>query len=312
MVRNNLLPSQIMTRDAFKNAIRLDMALGGSTNTVLHLTAIAHEVGVALPLDLFDEISKDTPHLTSLRPGGEYFMEDLEFAGGVPAVMKVLEEKLFDTLTVTGQTVHENLKATALFKNEVIRPLSNPVHPTGGIAILKGSLAPNGSVVKQSAVSEKMMEFEGTAHVFNSEETAMQVITSGQIKAGEVIVIRYEGPQGGPGMREMLSPTSALVGMGLGESVALITDGRFSGGTRGPCIGHVSPEAMAGGPIALIQDGDKIYINIKKRILDLKVDPKELKKRQENWQQPEFKVKTGYLARYAKAVSSADSGAVVS
>ncbi|MBN2093702.1 dihydroxy-acid dehydratase [candidate division KSB1 bacterium] len=312
MVHKNLAPSQIMTFEAFKNAIRLDMALGGSTNTILHLTAIAHEVGIPLPLDLFDEISKDTPHLTSLRPGGDYFMEDLEFAGGIPAVMKVLGEKLYDTLTVTGQTVQENLKATSLFKNEVIHSLSNPVHPTGGIAVLKGSLAPNGCVVKQSAVSEKMMEFEGIARVFDSEETAMQAITSGQIKAGEVIIIRYEGPQGGPGMREMLSPTSALIGMGLGESVALITDGRFSGGTRGPCIGHVSPEAMAGGPIALVQDGDKIYINIKKRILDLKVDLKELKKRQENWQRPEFKVKSGYLARYARAVSSADAGAVVS
>jgi len=312
MVRNNLLPSQIMTRDAFKNAIRLDMALGGSSNTVLHLTAIAHEVGITLPLDLFDEISKDTPHLTSLRPGGDYFMEDLEFAGGIPAVMKVLQEKLYDTLTVTGQSVYENLKTTVLFKNDVIRPLSNPVHLTGGIAVLKGSLAPNGCVVKQSAVSEKMMEFEGTARVFNSEETAMQAITSGQIKAGEIIIIRYEGPQGGPGMREMLSPTSALMGMGLGESVALITDGRFSGGTRGPCIGHVSPEAMAGGPIALVQDGDKIYINIKKRILDLKVDSKELQQRQQHWQRPELKVKSGYLARYARAVSSADAGAVVS
>ncbi len=312
MVRNNLLPSQIMTQDAFKNAIRLDMALGGSSNTVLHLTAIAHEVGITLPLDLFDEISKDTPHLTSLRPGGEYFMEDLEFAGGIPAVMKVLQEKLFDTLTVTGQSVSENLKTTTLCKNDVIRPLSNPVHLIGGIAVLKGSLAPNGCVVKQSAVSEKMMEFEGTARVFDSEETAMQAITSGQIKAGEVIIIRYEGPQGGPGMREMLSPTSALMGMGLGESVALITDGRFSGGTRGPCIGHVSPEAMAGGPIALVQDGDKIYINIKKRILDLKVDPKELQQRQQRWQKPELKVKSGYLARYARAVSSADAGAVVS
>ncbi|MCI0516078.1 dihydroxy-acid dehydratase [candidate division KSB1 bacterium] len=312
MVRNSLLPSQIMTQDAFKNAIRLDMALGGSSNTVLHLTAIAHEVGITLPLDLFDEISQDTPHLTSLRPGGEYFMEDLEFAGGIPAVMKVLQEKLFDTLTVTGQSVSENLKTIALFKNDVIRPLSNPVHSTGGIAVLKGSLAPNGCVVKQTAVSEKMMEFEGTARVFNSEETAMQAITSGPIKAGEIIVIRYEGPQGGPGMREMLSPTSALMGMGLGESVALITDGRFSGGTRGPCIGHVSPEAMAGGPIALVQDGDKIYINIKKRILDLKVDPKELQQRQQRWQKPELKVKSGYLARYARAVSSADAGAVVS
>ncbi len=312
MVRQNLTPSQIMTFEAFKNAIRLDMALGGSTNTILHLTAIAHEVGIPLPLDLFDEISKDTPHLTSLRPGGDYFMEDLEFAGGIPAVMKVLENKLYDTLTVTGKTVQENLKATSLFQNEVIHPLSNPVHPTGGIAVLKGSLAPNGGVVKQSAVSEKMMEFEGIARVFDSEETAMQAITSGQIKAGAVIIIRYEGPQGGPGMREMLSPTSALVGMGLGESVALITDGRFSGGTRGPCIGHVSPEAMAGGPIALVQNGDKIYINIKKRILDLRVDPDELKKRQQNWQKPEFKVKSGYLARYASAVSSADAGAVVS
>jgi dihydroxy-acid dehydratase len=311
MIHENSTPKQILTSDAFQNAIRVDMALGGSTNSVLHLTAIAHETGLNLPLELFDTISRDTPHLTALRPGGDHFIEDLEFVGGVPAVMKTLQNKLQDTRTVTGSKLHENLESVSLFENDVIRPLSNPVHETGGIAVLYGNLAPDGSVVKQSAVSTNMMEFEGTARVFNSEEEAMGAITSNQIKKGDVVVIRYEGPQGGPGMREMLNPTSALFGMGLGESVALITDGRFSGGTRGPCIGHVSPEAAAGGPIALVENVDKIYINISRRMLELRVDEAELKQRQKKWQKPEPKVKQGYLARYARAVSSANLGAVV-
>ncbi len=312
MIHENLTPKQIMTLEAFQNAIRVDMSLGGSTNSVLHLTAIAHETGIDLPLELFDTISRDTPHLTALRPGGDHFIEDLEYVGGVPAVMKTIQKKLQDTQSVSGSQLFENLDSVALFENDVIRPLSNPVHKTGGIAILHGNLSPDGSVVKQSAVSANMMEFEGTARVFNSEEEAMAAITSSQIKKGDVVVIRYEGPQGGPGMREMLNPTSTLIGMGLGESVALITDGRFSGGTRGPCIGHVSPEAAAGGPIALVENGDKIYINISKRLLELRIDEEELEQRQKKWQKPEPKIKQGYLARYARAVSSANMGAVVS
>lgn len=311
MIHENLTPRQIMTHDAFQNAIRVDMALGGSTNSVLHLTAIAHETGINLPLELFDTISREIPHLTSMRPGGEYFLEDLEFAGGIPAVMKTLQIKLQNNMTVSGSKLFEHLDSVILFENDVIRPLSNPVHETGGIAILYGNLSPDGCVVKQSAVSANMMEFEGTARVFNSEEEAMKAITSNQIKKGDVIVIRYEGPQGGPGMREMLNPTSALTGMGLSDSVALITDGRFSGGTRGPCIGHVSSEAAAGGPIALVENGDKIYINIPKRILELRVDEAELEKRLKKWKKPEPKIKQGYLARYARAVSSANLGAVV-
>lgn len=311
LVTENITPKQIMTRKAFENAIRIDMALGGSTNSVLHLTAIAHEVGLQLPLEMFDEISNDTPHLTNLRPGGDFFIEDLDAAGGVPAVMKILHEKLNDTQMVNGFSLYDNLDSVQLFENDVIQSPSTPVHQTGGIAVLRGNLAPDGSVVKQTAVSSNMLEFEGTARVFDSEEEAMQAITSQQVKKGDVVVIRYEGPQGGPGMREMLNPTSALVGMGLVESVALITDGRFSGGTRGPCIGHVSPEAMAGGPIALVKNGDKIYINIPKRQVELCVAEAELEQRRSKWQKPEPKINQGYLARYARAVSSANEGAVV-
>lgn len=311
LVAENITPKQIMTRKAFENAIRIDMALGGSTNSVLHLTAIAHEVGLQLPLEMFDEISNDTPHLTNLRPGGDFFIEDLDAAGGVPAVMKILHEKLNDTRMVNGFSLYHNLDSVQLFENDVIQSPSTPVHQTGGIAVLRGNLAPDGSVVKQTAVSSNMLEFEGTARVFDSEEEAMQAITAQQVKKGDVVVIRYEGPQGGPGMREMLNPTSALVGMGLVESVALITDGRFSGGTRGPCIGHVSPEAMAGGPIALVKNGDKIYINIPKRQVELCVAEAELEQRRSKWQKPEPKINQGYLARYARAVSSANEGAVV-
>lgn len=312
MVLEQVTPAQIMTVDAFNNAIRVDMALGGSTNSVLHLTAIAHELDIELPLALFDQISQETPHLANLRPAGEYFMEDLETAGGIPAVIKILESKIDDNLTVSGKTLIENSSKITLFESKVIQPLEQPLHPTGGIAVLKGNLAPDGSVVKQTAVSANMQEFEGTARVFDSEEAAMQAITSRQIKAGDIVVIRYEGPRGGPGMREMLSPTAALVGMGLGESVALITDGRFSGGTRGPCIGHVSPEAMAGGMLAYVQDDDKIYINIPERQIELRVDEAEIARRKHNWQKPPPKVTKGYLARYARSVASADTGAVVS
>jgi dihydroxy-acid dehydratase len=311
-VFEQVTPRKIMTQAAFENAIRLDLALGGSTNSVLHLTALAHEAGFQLPLELFDQLSLDTPHLTDLLPGGQYFMEDLEAVGGVPAVLKVLQSKLQDVVSVNGQTLFENLQDVQLFDNPVIHPFDQPIHATGGIAILRGNLAPDGCVVKQSAVAPKMLEFPGVAQVFESEETAMQAITSGQIRAGQVVVIRYEGPQGGPGMREMLNPTSALVGMGLGESVALVTDGRFSGGTRGPCIGHVSPEAMAGGTIALVQNGDKIYLNIPKRQLELQVPELELKQRHANLQKPAQKITTGYLARYARQVSSANLGAIVS
>ncbi len=312
MLAEELTPRKIMTRQAFENAIRVDMALGGSTNSVLHLTAIAHETDLQLPLELFDQISRDAPHLTDLRPGGDLFMEDLEEVGGVPAVMKTLQDKLSNTTTVSGLSLFENLKSVQLFNNDVIHSPSNPVHQTGGIAILKGNLAPEGSVVKQTAVSPAMMECEGIAKVFDSEELAMQAITSGAITPGDILVIRYEGPQGGPGMREMLSPTAALMGMGLGESVALITDGRFSGGTRGPCIGHISPEAMAGGPIALVKNGDKIHINIAQRKIELYINENELIKRRNKWQKPKPKIEHGYLARYARLVTSASKGAVLS
>ena len=310
LVHSDTTARQIMTHAAFENAIRLDMALGGSTNSILHLTAIAHEAGIELPLSLFDEISQDTPHLTALRPGGDYFMEDLEYVGGIPAVMKTLENKMHDTLSVNGKSTKDNLASFIVHENRVIHKPSDPVHETGGIAVLTGNLAPDGCVVKQSAVAENMMQCEGIARVFDSEEEAMDAILANRIKKGDVVVIRYEGPQGGPGMREMLSPTSALIGMGLGQSVALLTDGRFSGGTRGPCIGHISPEAMQGGPIGLVQEGDLIKIDIHKRLLQLAVDDAELERRRKAWSRPEPKIKSGYLARYARSVTSADKGAV--
>ncbi len=311
MVRENLTPDKIMTKDAFENAIRVDMAMGGSSNTVLHLTAVAHSAGIDLPLDIFDELSKDTPRLSSIRPVGEDFMEDFDDAGGVRGIMLRLKEKIKDNVTVTGKTIMEEVKALKYIDDEVIRPIEEAYSSEGGIAVLKGNLAPDGSVVKQSGVSLKMMKFSGKARVFDSEETAMKAIMGGEIVEGDVVVIRYEGPKGGPGMREMLAPTATLVGLGLGESVALVTDGRFSGGTRGPCIGHVSPEAMECGPIALIEDGDSIDLDIPNRKLELRVDNDELSKRKEKWKAPEPKFKTGWLARYAKLVSSADGGAVL-
>lgn len=311
LVRKNITPRKILTRAAFENAIRADLALGGSSNTVLHLLAIAHEAGVKLPLDLFNDLSLTTPHITSLEPVGEYYMEDLHWGGGISALLLRLKDLIRDNPTVSGKRVKAIIGGVDYIDERVIRPLSEAYHKEGGIAVLKGNLAPLGAVVKQSGVSEKMMRFSGKARVFDSEEAAMKAILGRDIKAGSVIVIRYEGPKGGPGMREMLAPTATLMGMGMGESVALITDGRFSGGTRGPCIGHISPEAAEGGPIALVRDGDTIDLDIPARKMELKVDEKELEARKKAWKSPPPKIKTGWLARYAKSVTSAYTGAVV-
>ena len=310
LVRKNITSRIIMKEENFRNAIRADMALSGSTNTALHLTAIAHEAGIKLPLSLFDEISRQTPQLTGLRPGGDYFMEDLDDAGGIPGLMQSLLPKLENGLTVSGEKVKELAKRGVIYSREIIHSLEEPAASEGGIAVLFGTLAPDGAVVKQGAVSDKAKRFKGIAKVFDSEEKAMEAILKNQIKKGDVVVIRYEGPQGGPGMREMLLPTSTLVGMGLGEEVALVTDGRFSGGTRGPCIGHISPEAAAGGPIALVEDNDEIVIDIPARKLDLNLMPGELEERGRLWQVPEPKIKAGYLKRYARLVGSASTGAV--
>ncbi len=311
LVKKNITPRKIMTRKAFENAIMVDMALGGSTNTVLHIPAIAREAGVKLPLEVFDEISRKTPHIANMLPGGVHYMEDLHHAGGIPAVLKRLRKDINNCSTVSGLRTHRIAEQAEIYDEEVIRPLNRAHHPEGGIAILRGNLASDGAVVKQSAVSEKMMCFEGTARVFDSEEAAMKAILAGKIKPGDVVVIRYEGPKGGPGMREMLSPTATIAGMGLSESVALITDGRFSGGTRGPCIGHISPEAMEGGSIAIVKDGDRIRIDIPSRSIELLVSEDEIKERLSGWSPPEPKIKKGYLARYARMVSSAASGAVM-
>ncbi|MGA1874077.1 MAG: dihydroxy-acid dehydratase [bacterium] len=310
LIREGITPRQIMTQAAFENAIRIDMALGGSTNTVLHIPAIAADAEVNVSLDLFDRLSKDTPHISSLRPGGDYFMEDLEYAGGIPAVLKRLAGKLKDNPTVAGCSITRIAAEAEIFDEDIIRPMENPYHKEGGIAVLRGNLAPDGAIVKQSAVSEKAMRFTGRARVFDSEEQAMQAIMKKDMSEGSVVIIRYEGPKGGPGMREMLSPTSALVGMGLSEKVALITDGRFSGGTRGPCIGHTSPEAMEGGPIALVQDGDMISIDIPGRKLNWEIDESTAAERRKKWTPPEGRVKKGYLKRYAQLVTSANTGAV--
>lgn len=310
LIKEDVTARKIMTREAFENAIRIDMALGGSTNTVLHIPAIAGEAGVELPLESFDEISRETPHLTNLRPGGEHFMEDLEYAGGIPAVLKSLTGRLKDNLTVSGRRIEEIAASAVIEDEDVIRSVDKAYHEEGGIAILKGNLAPQGAVVKQTALSDKMKVFKGRARVFDSEEEVMKALSGKGIKAGEILVIRYEGPKGGPGMREMLGPTSTIVGLGLRESVALITDGRFSGGTRGPCIGHVSPEAAEGGPIAIVQDGDEISIDIPRRKLNLNVAEDEIRSRLEKWKPPAPKIKEGYLSRYARLVTSAASGAV--
>ncbi|HNW93519.1 MAG TPA: dihydroxy-acid dehydratase [bacterium] len=314
LVQRNITPRQIATEQAFRNAMAVDMALGCSTNTVLHLPAIAHEANITLDLERFNDISRSTPHIVSLSPAGPHHLVDLDEAGGVPAVIKELAAAgmiALDALTVTGRTVGENIAAAAVRDRTVIHPLSDPYHAEGGIAVLRGTLAPDGAVVKQSAVAPAMMVNTGTARVFDGEDAAYAAIVAGEIKAGDIVVLRYEGPRGGPGMREMLSPTAVIAGMGLDTSVALITDGRFSGGTRGAAIGHVSPEAAAGGPIALVRDGDRISIDIPRRKLDLLVDDAELARRKAQWQAPAPKVTTGYLARYARMVTSASTGAVV-
>lgn len=313
MVAKGITPRQIATLAAFENAMAVDMALGCSTNTVLHVPAIAREADIDLSLALFNEISNRTPHLAYLSPGGPHHLEDLDRAGGVPAVMQeLLAAGLVSgaPLTSTGRTVAENLAKVRVLDDTIIRPLSNPYHKQGGIAILWGNLAPEGAVVKQAAVAPEMMVNEGAARVFESEEAATQAILGGQIKAGDVVVVRYEGPRGGPGMREMLTPTSSIAGMGLDKDVALLTDGRFSGGTRGAAIGHISPEAADGGPIALVRDGDRIKIDIPGKTITLLVDEAELAKRKAGWQPPEPKIKHGYLARYARMVSSGSTGAV--
>jgi len=311
LIRKNITPRKVMTRKAFENAIMVDLALGGSTNTVLHIPAIAHDAGVDLPLEVFDNLSRKTPHIANMLPGGEHYLEDLDYAGGIPAVMKRLIDRLNDNITVSGRSIHEIADSADVVNEDVIRPVSRAYHKEGGIAILRGNLAPDGAVVKQSAVSRNVMRFEGIARVYDSEEDGMKAILSGAIKPGDVVVIRYEGPKGGPGMREMLSPTATIAGMGLSESVALITDGRFSGGTRGPCIGHVSPEAMEGGPIAVIRDGDRIRIDIPKRKIDLLVSDGEIKERLSRFRPPRPKVTRGYLSRYSRMVSSAGRGAVM-
>ncbi|MCX5719683.1 MAG: dihydroxy-acid dehydratase [Nitrospirae bacterium] len=311
LIKKNITPRKIMTRKAFENAIMVDLALGGSTNTVLHIPAIAHDAGVDLQLETFDHLSRTTPHICDMLPAGKNYLEDLDYAGGIPGVLNRLRNKVYDTITVSGKSIYSIADTAVITDEDVIRPLNKAHHKEGGIAILRGNLAPDGAVVKQSAVSKNMMSFEGVAKVFNSEENGMKAILNGKIKAGDVVVIRYEGPKGGPGMREMLSPTATIAGMGLSESVALITDGRFSGGTRGPCIGHVSPEAMEGGPIAIIKDGDRIKIDIPKRKIELMLSDKEIKERLSRWKPPEPKIKKGYLSRYARMVSSAGSGAVM-
>ena len=314
LIEKDIRPRDIMTEAAFHNAETVDMALGCSTNTMLHLPAIAHEAGVTIDFTMANEISARTPNLCHLAPAGDTFMEDLEQAGGVYAVMKELTKgDLLDlsVMTVTGKTMGENIADAVNRDTNLIRPFEDPFSADGGIAVLTGNLAPDGCVVKQSAVAPEMMKHEGPARVFNSEEEAIEVIYAGGIKPGDVVVIRYEGPKGGPGMREMLNPTSAIVGMGLGESVALITDGRFSGATRGAAIGHVSPEGASGGNIALVEEGDLIAIDITNKTIELKVSDEELEARRAVWTAPEPKVKTGYLARYAKLVSSADKGAIL-
>ena len=314
LIEKDIKPRDIMTKAAFRNAETVDMALGCSTNTMLHLPAIAHEAGITLDLDATNAISANTPNLCHLAPAGNTFMEDLERAGGVYAVMKELTRKdLLDTslITCTGKTVAENIAGAVNRNPEIIRPIENPYSQSGGIAVLKGNLAPDGCVVKQSAVAPEMMTHRGPARVYNSEDEAIADIYAKKINPGDVVVIRYEGPKGGPGMREMLNPTSAICGMGLGESVALITDGRFSGATRGASIGHVSPEAAAGGTIGLVEEGDMISIDIPGCTITLEVPEEELVKRRAAWVCPEPRVKTGYLARYAKMVTSADKGAIL-
>ncbi|MCD7824479.1 MAG: dihydroxy-acid dehydratase [Clostridiaceae bacterium] len=314
LLEKNIRPRDIMTEKAFMNALTIDMALGCSTNTMLHLPAIAHEAGVKINLDIANQISSKTPNLCHLAPAGHHYMEELNEAGGIYAVMNELDKKGLlhtDLITATGKTVGENIKGCVNRNPEIIRPIDNPYSETGGIAVLRGNIAPDSCVVKRSAVVPEMMVHEGPARVFDCEEDAIAAIKNGSIAAGDVVVIRYEGPKGGPGMREMLNPTSAIAGMGLGSSVALITDGRFSGASRGASIGHVSPEAAVGGPIALIEEGDIISINIPENTINAKVSDEEMARRKAAWTPKEPKVKTGYLARYASMVTSADKGAIL-
>ncbi len=313
LVRKDLKPSQILTNKAFENAVTVDMAFGGSTNTSLHLPAIAREAGIKLSLRTFNKMSGRTPHLCNMSPGGPHHLQTLHQAGGIPALMKELSRGGLihqDPLTVTGKRVAENLRGRKILNSEVIRPIERPYHPTGGLAVLFGNLAPEGAVVKQSAVDEAMLKHRGPARVFESEEEAIQVILNRKIKKGEVVVIRYEGPKGGPGMREMLAPTSAIVGVGIDRDVALLTDGRFSGGSRGAAIGHISPEAAERGPIAVVRNGDQIEIDIPRRKLNLLISREELKKRLSRWK-PQKKELKGYLKRYARLVQSAHTGATL-
>jgi len=313
LIRKNLRPRDIMTLDAFKNAITVDMAFGGSSNTALHLPAIAHEGGISLPLALFDEISEKVPHICNMSPAGPHHLEDLFEAGGVYGIMKELSKKNLinkKCLNVTGGKVSDVLKAAAVADHEIIHTIDAPYHEKGGLAVLSGSLAPMGAIVKRIGVLESAWHFVGTARVFESEEDAGAAIMAGKIKEGDAVVIRYEGPKGGPGMREMLTPTSILAGRGLDAHCALLTDGRFSGGTRGLCIGHISPEAAEGGPIAFVKNGDRIEIDLTKKTIDLHVSKAEMEKRRKAWKQPEPKIKDGYMARYAKLVTSAATGAV--
>jgi dihydroxy-acid dehydratase len=312
LVKKGISARKIINKASAYNAVMVDMALGGSTNTMLHIPAIAHEAGVELTLGELDAICKKTPHICNIRPGGEYFMEDLEYAGGIPAVLNRLSAKIKNNITVTGRQIKDNIKGAVVYDDDIIRPLDKAYHKEGGIAVLTGNIAPDGCVVKQSAVSKSVMTFVGTAVCFDSEEAAMKAIMANKIEPKSVIVIRYEGPKGGPGMREMLAPTAAIAGMGLSKEIALITDGRFSGGTRGPCIGHISPEAATGGPIAVIKDGDLISIDIPRRKIELKISKTEMEKRMRMWKPRKPKIQTGYLARYARFVESAARGAVVS
>ena len=314
LLEKNICPRDIMTAKAFKNAITVDMAIGGSTNTALHLPAIAHEAGLTLTLDYFDTISKKTPYLTKLSPGGSFHIIDLNEAGGITAVMAELAKANLiekSCKTVTGKTIGQNIKGAVILRPDVIHTVENPVAKTGGLAVLKGNLAPLCSIVKESAVAPEMLKHVGPAKVYDSEDAAIKAIIGNEIKKGDVVVIRYEGPKGGPGMREMLNPTAVIAGMGLDKDVALLTDGRFSGATRGACIGHISPEAREGGPIGLIETGDIIEIDIPNRTLNVKLTPKELEARRQKWVCPPPKVTSGYLARYAYLVSSAAQGAVL-
>lgn len=314
LVEKDIKPRDILTEDAFRNAITVDMAMAGSTNTVLHLPAIAHEAGIKLNLELFDQISEKTPYIAKLSPSGHHHIEDLHRAGGIPALMNELTKRdliIKDCITVTGKTIGENISVTPVADYSVIKPIDEPYRNRGGLAVLRGNLAPDGAVVKESAVAEEMLAHSGPAVVFNSEEEASAAIWDKKIKKGDIIVIRYEGPKGGPGMREMLSPTSSIAGMGLDKDVALITDGRFSGASRGASIGHVSPEAMSGGLIGLLKDGDIIHIDIPGRKLAVDLSDEEIEARRAAYVKPEPKVKSGYLARYAKLVTSANTGAVL-